>query len=60
MRCQPPTSTSSAPLFFELHGDDATAKAREIVVEMRRRGDSDGADTWLRIIVAIGTLGDAC
>jgi hypothetical protein len=39
------------------HGDDATAKAREMVEKMRRRGDTEGADTWLRIIVAIGTLG---
>ena len=23
---------------------------------MRRKGDNDGADTWLRIIVAIGEL----
>lgn len=39
------------------HGDQATAKAREKVEEMRRKGDTEGADTWLRIIVAIGTLG---
>jgi hypothetical protein len=39
------------------HGDQATAKAREIVEQMRAKGDVDGADTWLRIIVAIGTLG---
>jgi hypothetical protein len=39
------------------HGDQATAKAREMVEAMRRKGDSEGADTWLRIIVAIGTLG---
>jgi hypothetical protein len=29
-----------------------------MVEEMRRRGDNDGADTWLRIIVAIGELGE--
>jgi hypothetical protein len=28
-----------------------------MVAAMLRRGDSDGADTWLRIIVAIGELG---
>ena len=33
------------------------ARAREKVDEMRRRRDIEGADTWLRIIVAIGTLG---
>jgi hypothetical protein len=38
------------------HGDAAVAKAREMVEEMRRKGDTEGADTWLRIIVAIGTL----
>jgi hypothetical protein len=28
-----------------------------MVEKMRRRGDADGADVWLRIIVVIGTLG---
>jgi hypothetical protein len=37
--------------------DDATSQAREKVDEMRSKGDVDGADIWLRIIVAIGTLG---
>ena len=32
-------------------------KAREMVEEMRRKGDNAGDDTWLRIIVAIGELG---
>jgi hypothetical protein len=48
----------SAHFFIQLHGDDATAKARAMVEQMRRRGDNDGADTWLRIIVAIGELGE--
>jgi hypothetical protein len=39
------------------HGDQATVTAREMVETMRERGDTEGADTWLRIIVAIGTLG---
>jgi hypothetical protein len=39
------------------HGDQTTAKAREMVEQMRQRDDTEGADTWLRIIVAIGTLG---
>jgi hypothetical protein len=39
------------------HLDDATAKARQKVDEMRSKGDADSADTWLRIIVAIGALG---
>jgi hypothetical protein len=37
-------------------GERATAHARNMVEQMRR-GDGDGADTWLRIIIAIGELG---
>ena len=46
----------SANLFIELHGDDAVAKARDMVRSMQERGDNAGADTWLRIIVAIETM----
>ena len=46
-----------AQLWIQKHGDRATAKAREMVGQMREKGDHEGADTWLRIIVAIGTLG---
>ncbi|HEV2547845.1 MAG TPA: hypothetical protein VGU20_10935 [Stellaceae bacterium] len=48
----------TAHLFSQLHGDEATVKAREMVERMRMGGDNDGADTWLRIIVALGELGD--
>ena len=41
-----------------LHGDDAIAKAREMVEAMRKKGDAEGADLWLRIIAAITTLGE--
>jgi len=47
----------SAHNWIQLHRDEAVVKARQMVEEMRRRGDDDGADKWLRIIVAIGTLG---
>jgi hypothetical protein len=47
-----------AHLFIQLHRDEATAKAREMVEQMRRIGDQEGADMWLRIIVAIGELGE--
>jgi hypothetical protein len=40
----------TAHLWIQQHGDDATARAR-------RTGHTDGADSWLRISVAIGTLG---
>jgi hypothetical protein len=43
--------------WIQQHGDQATAKAREMVDAMRRKSDAAGADTWLRIIVAIGELG---
>ena len=46
-----------AHLWLQLHGDEATAKAREMVDTMRKKGDAEGADTWLRVIVAIGDLG---
>jgi endonuclease V-like protein UPF0215 family len=49
--------TRTAHLWIQQHGDDATAKAREMVEKMRRRGDTEGADVWLRIIASIGTLG---
>jgi len=32
-------------------------RARMIEERMRSKGDNEGADTWLRIIVAIGELG---
>jgi len=48
----------SAQLWLQRHCSEAVAKAREMVEEMRKKGDSDGADVWLRVIVAIGTLGE--
>jgi hypothetical protein len=48
--------TRAAHVLIQQHGDDATAKARQKVDKMRRKRDADGADVWLRIIVAIGTL----
>jgi hypothetical protein len=48
----------TAHLWSQMHGDDATARARDMVEEMRRKGDKEGADVWLRIVVAIGNLGD--
>jgi hypothetical protein len=49
--------TRTAHLLIQEHGDEATARALDKVEEMRRTGDTEGADTWLRVIVAIGTLG---
>jgi len=31
------------------HGDNATAKARQMVELMRQKGDTEVVDTWLRI-----------
>ena len=47
----------SAQLWLQQHDDAAVAKAREMVEAMRSKGDSEGADVWLRIMVAITTLG---
>jgi hypothetical protein len=46
-------NSRSATLFLDLHGEEAIARARDMVRTMRERGDNDGADAWLRIIVAI-------
>ena len=45
----------SANMYLELHGEEAIAKARDMVRAMKESGDNDSADTWLRIIVAIET-----
>lgn len=49
-------SPNSVGLWFDLHGDEAIAEARKMVATMRVRGDLDGADSWLRIIVALGEM----
>jgi phosphohistidine phosphatase SixA len=43
-------------LHLERHGDEAVAKARDMVRNLKERGDNEAADTWLRIIVAIEVL----
>ena len=48
-----------AHLFIELDGEQATAKAREMAEEMSRKGDQESADKWLRILMAIGELGES-
>jgi hypothetical protein len=48
-----------AHLFIQLHGQKATAKAREMAERMRHKGDHDGADTWVRITEAMDQLGGA-
>jgi hypothetical protein len=45
-------------LWIQRHGDKAMVEARAKVDELRATGDSEGADVWLRIIIAIGTLGE--
>src|SRR6185437_4141746 len=51
----------SAHQWISLHGENATARAREMIEQMRKKGDKGDkgdADVWLRIIVAISTLGE--
>jgi hypothetical protein len=43
---------SSAHRRMQLHGDAALAEAHKMVETMRKKGDKDGADYWLRIIAA--------
>jgi hypothetical protein len=43
----------SATMWLELHGDNAIPEARRMAAELRGKGDLDGADTRLKIIVAI-------
>jgi hypothetical protein len=47
----------SASLWLDLHGENAITEARRLAAEMRAKGDTDGADTWLQIIVAIDEPG---
>jgi hypothetical protein len=46
----------SARIWLDQHGEAAIAEARSMVAAMRQQNDDDGADTWLRIIVAIEEL----
>jgi hypothetical protein len=48
-----------AHLFVHIHGDEAMAKAREMVEQMRRKGDHGDADTWLQIVLEIGEFARA-
>jgi hypothetical protein len=43
----------TARLHLERHGDEAVAKARDMVRNLKECGDNEAADIWLRIIVAI-------
>ena len=44
-----------AHLFIQLDGEQAIPKARKMVEEMRRKGDEESADKWLRIIWRSGS-----
>ena len=46
----------AARLHLERHGDEAVAKARDMVRNVKEGGHNEAADTWLRIIVAIEVL----
>ncbi len=43
--------------WIALRSDEAIARAREMIEAMRAKGDTEGADAWLRIIAAITMLG---
>ena len=46
----------AARLHLERLGDEAVAKARDMVRNLKEGGDNEAAETWLRIIVAIEVL----
>ena len=46
----------AAHLWLGQHGDAAATMARRKVAELQTAGQRDGADVWLRIIVAMETL----
>jgi hypothetical protein len=46
----------AAHLNLERYGDQAVAKAREMVRTLKDRSDDDEADIWLRTIVALETV----
>jgi hypothetical protein len=48
----------AAQLWVQQYGSLAVARACGMVEAMRKKSDQDGADVWLRIIVAIGTSGE--
>ncbi len=43
----------AARLHLERHGDEAVAKARDVVRNLKERGDNEAADTWLQIIARL-------
>jgi hypothetical protein len=46
----------TAKLWADRHGDDAILEARKMVTHFQQLGDRDGADVWLRTILALETL----
>ena len=45
-----------ANLWLGQHGGNAVTEARRRVSQLQEAGDRDGADAWLRIIVAVEAL----
>jgi hypothetical protein len=46
----------SANLWVTRHGPAAIAEARKMAAHLQEAGDRDGADVWLRILLAVETL----
>ena len=46
----------TANLWADRHGAAAIREARKMAAGFQQAGDRDGADVWLRIIIAIETL----
>jgi hypothetical protein len=46
----------SASLWRDLHGAAAVPEARKMAASMQSKGDLEGADLWLRIIVTLEAM----
>ena len=61
MATMPPSDLEIQRLAHHLiqrYSEKATAKARRKVTQMRYTGSKAGTDMWLRVIAAIGDLGE--
>ncbi len=46
----------NARVYIERHGENAAMKAQERANDLEARGDTIGADMWLRVMAAIEEL----
>jgi hypothetical protein len=49
----------AAQSYTDIYGPNALEKARERVLYFQKRGDSIGADMWIRVTIALKDLANA-